>query len=288
MQFEKISLDGQDEYLRRLAESPQKASDYSFINVWGWAENYGLEWAFSGELVWLRQTRPETVYWAPVGDWSELDWTAVGLPEPVTAMIRVPEDLALRLGGELGAQVTEVRDHWDYVYSVGDLVNLSGNRFHKKKNLVNQFVKKYDFEYHSMTMDCVEEALALQEAWCEWRDCESSATLMAENEAICRVLSNWDRLRGAYGGVIESDGAQIAYTVAEKLTEDTVVIHFEKARTDYKGVYQAINKLFLENDAGDFTFVNREQDLGDEGLRKAKQSYNPVGYLKKYLVTVTV
>jgi hypothetical protein len=284
MQFEKISLDGQDEYLRRLAESPQKASDYSFVNVWGWAENYGLEWAFSGDLVWLRQTRPETVYWAPVGDWTAVDWGRAELPDNRCTMIRVPEKLAEHCRDALGAETVEARDHWDYIYDVRELIDLSGNRFHKKKNLVNQFVKKNEYKYHSMSMDCVEQALVLQDAWCEWRDCESSETLIAENEAIYRVLANWDRLEGVYGGVVEVGEDQVAYTVAEKLTEDTVVIHFEKARTEYKGAYQAINKLFLENDAGEFKYVNREQDLGDEGLRKAKESYNPIGYLKKFSV----
>lgn len=280
-------MDGQDEYLNRLAQSPQKASDYSFVNIWGWAPNYGLEWSFTDKLVWLRQTKPEIVYWAPVGDWSTVDWPNEELPEGSCSMIRVPESLALQLRDDLGAEITEARDHWDYLYSVEELAKLSGNRFHKKKNLVNQFVKKNDYRYHTMTMDCVEHALALQDAWCEWRDCESSETLAAENEAIHRVLSDWDRLHGVYGGVIEVGDAQVAYTVAEKLTEDTVVIHFEKARTEYKGAYQAINKLFLENDAGAFTYVNREQDLGDPGLRKAKESYNPVGYLEKYTVSIS-
>jgi hypothetical protein len=287
MQFSPVSMDGQDIYIEYLAKSPQKASDYSFINLWGWAENYGLEWAFTDDLVWIRQTAPEIVYWAPVGDWTAVDWKNADLPEETCRMIRVPENLALMWRDQLGCELAEAREHWDYLYSVEELVKLSGNRFHKKKNLVNQFVKKNDFTYHTMTTDCVEHALALQDAWCEWRDCESSETLAAENEAIFRVLSNWDRLHGAYGGVIEVGDDQVAYTVAEKLTEDTVVIHFEKARAEYKGAYQAINKLFLENDANGFTIVNREQDLGDEGLRKAKESYNPIGYLKKYMVSVS-
>jgi hypothetical protein len=221
-----------------------------------------------------------------VGDWRAVNWAEEETPEPTCRMIRVPEELAILWREELGCELTEAREHWDYLYSVEELAALSGNRFHKKKNLVNQFVKKNDYSYHTMTTDCVEHALALQEAWCEWRDCESSETLAAENDAIFRVLSNWDRLHGAYGGVIEVGPVQVAYTVAEKLTEDTVVIHFEKARTEYKGAYQAINKLFLENDANGFTVVNREQDLGDAGLRKAKESYNPIGYLKKYTVSI--
>jgi hypothetical protein len=81
------------------------------------------------------------------------------------------------------------------------------------------------------------------------------------------------------------EGIIVAYTIAEKLDPDTVVVHYEKGCPDYKGVYQAINQMFLENLQGAFKWVNREQDLGEEGLRKAKLSYNPVDFLKKYRVT---
>jgi hypothetical protein len=78
----------------------------------------------------------------------------------------------------------------------------------------------------------------------------------------------------------------VAYTVAEALTDETVVIHFEKGDTQYKGIYQAINQMFLAHSAGNFLLVNREQDLNDPGLRKAKLSYQPVKFLQKYRVTL--
>ena len=78
-----------------------------------------------------------------------------------------------------------------------------------------------------------------------------------------------------------------AYTVAEALTPDTLVIHFEKGDTQYKGIYQAINQMFLAHEADSYKWVNREQDLNDEGLRKAKLSYHPADFLRKYRVTLT-
>jgi len=77
-----------------------------------------------------------------------------------------------------------------------------------------------------------------------------------------------------------------AYTIAEKLSEDTIVIHFEKGNAAYKGVYQAINQMFLEHTGDNLKTVNREQDLGDAGLRKAKLSYNPSDFIKKYRVVL--
>ena len=83
-----------------------------------------------------------------------------------------------------------------------------------------------------------------------------------------------------------ADGAMVAYTVAEKLTRDSIVIHFEKGDTQYKGIYQAINQMFLAHSASHFKLVNREQDLDDEGLRKAKLSYHPVDFISKYRITL--
>jgi len=286
--FEPISLERQDEYLERFARCPQKASDYSFINLWGWAEEYGLQWHFGDTHVWLRQTRPHVVHWAPVGPWNDVDWSRCPVIGCCGTFTRVPEVLAVLWQRTLGPRVelAEARGHWDYLYSVPELTALSGNRFHKKKNLLNQFLRTTDHNYHTMTPDCVEAALQMQLDWLRWRDAESQELLGAENNAIRRVLQSWDSLRGVFGGVIEVEGQRAAYTVAEHLCERTVVIHFEKAHTHYKGIYQAINQMFLEHEAGGYELVNREQDLGDPGLRKAKESYNPVDYLKKFEVTV--
>ena len=107
---------------------------------------------------------------------------------------------------------------------------------------------------------------------------------MAENRAIFRVLKSWDVISGLFGAAIRVDGEMVAYTVAERLAEDMLVIHFEKGKPGYKGVYQAVNQMFLANSAREYRFVNREQDLDDEGLRKAKLSYLPVRFQKKGIV----
>ena len=290
LQFEPISLEKQQDYLKILARCPQVASDYSFMNIWAWAEDYGLTWAWSDDCVWIRQSRPEVLYWAPVGRWSEIDWRT-RLPEAsadATIFIRIPNQLVeiWQTAFTDRAAFEEERGHWDYVYSVNELVDLKGNRFHKKKNLLNQFIKKYDYTFVPFAPELIDQAMAMQESWCTWRDCESSDVLAAENHAIFRVLNNWGQLNGTLGGALMVDGSMVAYTVAEALTPQSVVIHFEKGDTRYKGVYQAINQMFLAHSARDFLTVNREQDLNDEGLRKSKLSYNPLELLQKYRVTI--
>ena len=91
---------------------------------------------------------------------------------------------------------------------------------------------------------------------------------------------------GIAGGALQVDDRLAAYTIAEQLPDGSTVIHFEKGDPDYKGSYQAINQMFLQNDPGVYTLVNREQDLGNDGLRKAKLSYHPVDFVRKYRVSL--
>jgi len=151
---------------------------------------------------------------------------------------------------------------------------------------LNQFDRKYAFSYLPFGPELVAQAMAMQTDWCTWRDCESSDILSSENRAIFRILKEWKQLAGLFGGALMVDGSMVAYTVAEAFTRDMLLIHFEKGDTQYKGIYQAINQKFLANAASQYAFVNREQDLNDEGLRKAKLSYHPADYLRKFRVTI--
>ena len=291
LSFEPILLSQQAQYQAFFEACPQPASDYSFANLWSWAEVYDLEWAFSDELVWIRQNRPEKTFWAPVGDWRQADWAALRerLFPGGQDFVRVPEALAGIWAEALGEPVAagEQRDQWDYLYDAGELRELRGNRFHKKKNLVNQFKKKNRYGYAEMDSEMADRAMALQDDWCTWRICESSEQLEAENRAIMKTLSAWGQLQGLFGACIFVDDLIVAYTVGEMISADTLLIHFEKACPQHKGAYQAVNQLFLAHQHQDrLRWVNREQDSGDEGLRKAKLSYNPVAFLKKYRVRI--
>ncbi len=289
--FEPISIDRQEQYNAILSSCPQQpTSDYAFANVWGWAEHYGLEWAFSEGIAWVRQTRPEHVYWAPLGPWDNYAWTECPIIRTAGKFTRIPQYLAELWHGAFRDNIVmdSCKDHWDYVYDLRELVQLKGNKFHKKKNLLKQFIKKYEFEYQAMGPECVEEVLEMQAEWLKWfEDQNPSPALVAENKAITRVLQYWDQIGTLMGGAIRIKGKVVAYTVAEPIGIDSVVIHFEKGNTFYKGIYQAINQMFLEHEASSIKFVNREQDLGDEGLRKAKMSYHPKFFLKKFEAVIS-
>jgi len=290
LSFTPIALARQDDYRARLARTPQVASDYSFVNLWAWADEYGLSWAWEEDLVWIRQENPLPVYWAPVGDWRAVaDWPGrfARLQEAPLRFIRVPDRLTRLWRDKVvaGMLVEETREHWDYLYSVPELIELRGNRLHAKKNLLRQFKSSYRYQYTALDESFIEQVLLMQFGWCAWRECEASAGLAAENRVITKVLEAYGRLRGLIGGAVLVDGDVVAFTVAEALTADTLVVHFEKGMGGFKGVYQAINQMFLAANAS-FSLVNREQDLGNAGLRKAKLSYRPVGFLKKHSVSL--
>lgn len=245
--FEPIRLERQAEYTKLFESCLQSASDYTFANIWGWAEEYDLSWAFDGNIVWIRQGKPHLCYWAPVGRWEEEDWQKrLDSFAGKSTFIRVPEKLVQIWQEHLSDRVTirESREHWDYLYSCKELIELRGNRFHGKRNRFTQFQNSFDFEYVPMEKAMVEKTLCMQADWCAWKNCEASAGLTAENRVIERILLEWERFQRLVGGVLIIEKKVAAFTVGEIVCPNTLVIHIEKGLAGYKGIYQAINKIF--------------------------------------------
>ena len=197
---------------------------------------------------------------------------------------RVPESVVnSSLRNNALCSVVEERDHFDYLHDVKQLIELQGSKYHEKKNRANKFRSSYGYEYIQITPDLIDECLAFEDYWCEVKDCGKYPGLEKERCAILEMLRNFSLLK-INGGVIRIDGKIAALTLGEKISRNTFVIHVEKANPDFPGLYQVINQEFLINEAIDCKYVNREQDLGIPGLRKAKMSYNPVKFIKKYTV----
>ncbi|HJA78672.1 phosphatidylglycerol lysyltransferase domain-containing protein [uncultured Desulfovibrio sp.] len=287
--YHPVTLEESAGYYALWRLTPCRSLDYSLANLWGWREHYGLEWRFDRDLCWIRQTRPALQYWAPVGDWAAADWAALlpGLDD--APVIRVPDELAASWQACLPGRVDVIEDRgqWEYLYDREALATLPGNRYHKKKNHVNSFGKAYgEPDYRPLDDLMVEDVLGLQDDWCQWHECESSPSLRAENEAINRVLSHWDRFEGLRGGSLYVEGRMVAFSVGEQLDDRTLGVHFEKGLNGYRGVYQTMNCLFARHEGADFAFLNRAQDLDEEGLRQAKMTYLPVDFVRKSRVCI--
>ncbi len=177
---------------------------------------------------------------------------------------------------EMGFRVETDRDNFDYLYRRRDLAELSGRKFHKKRNLVKNFVSTHDYKAKPLRIQYQQDALQVLEDWKVGR--ESIGDYREAREA----LENLAELE-LCGGIYYVESRPVAYTLGEELEQGaSFVIHFEKAVPDYKGLSQFINQSFAAVLPNTYETINREQDLGDEGLRQAKHSYKPVGYIKKY------
>lgn len=286
-QFEPVSLSVREKYYHCWDLTPQRSIDYTLANLWGWQEYYGLEWLFEGELAWIRQTSPEKVSWAPIGDWHKYDWQNNFEKLSGKTFIRVPEAL-LKIWRETVPEKFDFEDErgqWEYLYLQRELAELPGNRFHKKRNHLNSYIKAYGApDYREVMPDMVPTVLNVQDDWCHWHECDDSPSLLAENSAINRVLRYWDSFRNLVAGSLYVEDKMIAFAVGEKLDNKNLGVQYEKGLNGYKGVYQAMNCEFVKHAGKGYEWINRAQDLDEEGLRQAKLTYLPAEYLRKYKV----
>lgn len=290
LNFTPITLEDKEAYYTLWQCTPVRSLDYTLANLWGWQAFYGLEWAFGESICWIRQTRPTVHYWAPLGDWHTIFWPEVFQERhDISVFLRVPEKLAQIWRATLQDRVSieEDRGQWEYLYKQTDLAELPGNRYHKKKNHYNSYIKTYgEPDYRPIDDVMVEDVLSLEDDWCRWHECEDSSSLRAENEAINRVLSHWTSFTGLMGGSLYVNGKIVAFSVGEDLGGGFLGTHYEKGLNGFKGVYQAINCLFARHAGAGFSFINRAQDLDEEGLRQAKMTYLPADFLRKYRVSI--
>jgi hypothetical protein len=297
----KISLKDKPIFDSYFQKYPPQNSEFTFTNLFMWRNFYELlyfEWKdhliiFSNELLKKRKAplskRSNAIYFFP----------PVG-PDPLKIMMnifeivkeaefhRVPENIYQLLINQdtlsrFNLMIVEDRDNWDYVYEVEKLINLPGNQYRQNRRWLNKFFDNYEYEFKILTEDLIDICKKLQLEWCLMRDCEEDEGLKQEQEAIYEALDNFKTL-GFKGAIICIDNRCAAYTFGEMLNSDTLVIHIEKAHIQYEGAYQAINNLFLKAFWENVRFVNREQDLGVAGLRRAKESYKPISMVKKWVV----
>ncbi|MBS5955034.1 MAG: DUF2156 domain-containing protein [Paraclostridium bifermentans] len=179
----------------------------------------------------------------------------------------------------------EERNNFDYIYDGESLRTLAGRKNQKKRNHLNSFVKEYGdrVEYKKLEEVDFDECINLLKEWS--KDKEESIELDSEFKAIKRIFKNYEKLKDTLNiSGIYIDSKLEAFSIGEMLNDNMAVIHVEKANADIRGLYPYINQQFLLNEFSDVEFVNREEDLGIEGLRKAKLSYHPVKFAEKYTV----
>ncbi len=288
-----------DKYFRQY---PPEISEFTFTNLFMWRVYYHwefLEWdkhllIFSRDH--LQQyhkaiiDKPNTLMvMPPIGaNAAQVACDVLKSNQPVE-FHRVPNSLwnkiqVLPEAKECAIKWLDDRDNWDYEYFREALATLSGGNLKPKRKWLNRFMTRYKYDFQMLApekpelIECIKNA---QDTWCRQNRCEDNPALAMEHEAIAEALANYTTLRFE-GALIQVNGACVTYTLGEILHPGTMVTHIEKAQEEYEGSYQAIMSLFVQADRWrGVECVNREQDLGIPGIRRAKESYDPHHMVRK-------
>ncbi|MBR0262147.1 MAG: DUF2156 domain-containing protein [Selenomonadaceae bacterium] len=274
-------------------------SGYTFTNFFMWRKMRNYRRAIEDDVLYIFSGNEETfAAWQPIGAQDEMQ-------DAITKILRVAEEnfgdkkfmfvvvekiFAEELERYPHAKfnITPERDNFDYVYLAQDLINLSGRKFHRKKNHLNAFKKEYpDAKYLPITEEIIPKCREELNVWAEIhkRANPDNAFIEYEQAAIHEIFDHFDDFN-LKGGAILIDNKVAAFTFGERLNSDTAVIHVEKADPTIRGSYAAINQNFVEHEWSDMIYINREEDMGVDGLRQAKESYRPIKLIEKFNATL--
>lgn len=295
IEFHNITLQDIDWINERISQRRHMSCEYCFGNNFIWKSIYDVKVAnhkgYYLSCLKDEENREGLTFMYPTGEgdikpviedlltWCEKSNVRFAIH---TASLEDTQELEGLFPGKF--QFESNRDFSDYIYSVEDLTNLSGKKYHSKRNHISRF-KERNWSFELITEDNIKECRLMNSKWCERNDCTRDPALAEECCAVQKSFKYFTEL-GFFGGLLRVDDEVVAYTIAERLNEDIVVVHIEKAFSEIQGAYPAINREFVANMCQGYKYVNREEDLGVEGLRKAKLSYHPEILLDKYKITL--
>lgn len=288
--FAPITLQDRALYESYLAQEGERGCEFSFANLYLWGrQKIAL---VHGYIVLFSQFDRRSVYPWPLGhgdirpvlDCILEDAQARGIPCRITGLGEEEKQILRQLYPE------RFRFHcdeasFDYVYDIHDLADLSGKKYHGKRNHLNRFREAVpDCTVLPLTESTVPLARRMLDEWYETKLRENSdADFLMEQAALEKALRDWDALQ-MEGLLLMNGGKVLAFTMASRLSPDTFDVHFEKAHTDVQGAYTAVNCEFaryLRDKYPEIRFLDREEDMGLEGLRRAKRSYHPHHMIRK-------
>ena len=261
--------------------------DMSFANIYCWRAFHQTHWAVvEGFLIirFLIDGREQLGYMQPIGegDFSHLlpllEQDArenFGQPLRLYGLCREGRKCICESSLCHDFAFDDDRALSDYIYLADDLRTLAGRKYQPKRNHLNRFLNGYNYRYEPLTPDHFEACLQLEAAWRAARTSDSDSEAMRhEQRALREAFDHWQEL-DLIGGVLFVDDHLAAFTYGSRINYDTFDCHIEKADTQYEGIFAAINKLFADHLPTEFTYINREEDMGLEGLRRSKLSYYP-------------
>jgi Uncharacterized conserved protein len=265
-----------------------KISFYNFSNIYMWRKAMNYRYAIiDGSLCIFAKYRDSNPFmFFPLGS-HDIESTMLEVTEQIGFPITL-RPLSQRMADQITSIYPDLvpefrRGLCDYIYNTSDLATLSGKKLHKKRNHLNKFTKTYSYDYITVTSENLDILKNAVDHLYTDED-KLDPDFVDEYYAINELVNNFGTL-GLKAGVITIDGNFAAYSIGELQSSDIALIHTEKADRNYDGAYSAINYEFIRHEFADTKFVNREEDMGIEGLRQAKTSYNPIAFNNVYSIT---
>lgn len=290
MNFKKISIEDLDD-IKPFLQGQYRSCDFSVLGVFMWAEAFGYEYCVDDGALFMRERSKypdaEYDYLLPLSFEHSLSDCIARLREHAggaLSMSLVPEAALEQLRQSFDFAAEEVRSIADYMYRAEDLALLAGKKYSKKRNLIHQFENLYP-DYHLEQITPENAAKIAECCHAEWSETHLSELARYENAHTREVLEDYAAC-GCTGYALYAGDEIAAFCIGEVLG-DTLIVHIEKARREFKGAFQMINMLFAktELEKAGIKYINREDDVGDDGLRQAKMSYYPEFLLNKYRLT---
>ena len=265
-----------------LTEAQPMSCEYALSNIIGWSTHYGAQIAKVEDCL-VAKIKKNEVFGFPKGQNWEAALVSLKNQYDYPSFYGLTLEEKEKLESVFPSEYTfyPSRNSFDYIYRVAELANLTGKKYHSKRNHISYFKKNYEWSYEKMNEDNLNECISMNEKWYENNVDKDPEGIAAERQVLNLCFSNFNKFR-FIGGVLRVNNEVVAFTFGEELNKNTFVTHFEKAYAEIRGAYPMINNQFALNTILDYEFVNREDDIGSEGLRKAKLSYYPEILLEKF------
>jgi len=290
LSFQPVTIDDRETIQSYFNKVDFGNCDFSFSNIFSWKHYYDTTFAVEDGFLYIR--------FQPANEWAGYLFP-VGEGNLKAAIERMKQDADER-GTELclyaitqkmfdlledvmpGQFIYEKGRNWyEYIYFSEDLISLSGKKYQAKRNHINKFKRTYEWEYLPITREIIPDCLVLYDRWCaENGGCNSEQSLIEEHIATKNAFHDFEKL-GLIGGALRINGEILAYSYGQPLTKNVFGVHAEKCLYEIDGGFTMINREFAEHNCADYTYINREEDLGIDSLRQAKMSYHPAFLLDK-------
>lgn len=297
IEFKPLELSDNIVFQKYLSEYKFNTYEYSFLNLYLWRKYCNVQYAVLNDVLIIKKSEGNagTYFMQPIGfkdenlkdiismlyeikkDYKDMLFLLGDIEEPFLKKL-------LEIYGEKLIYIEDVKK-FDYIYEAKKLINFTGEKLRKRKLQYNQFKNSYNFEIKDIhDKKVIEDCIYFSEKWFDAQN-NKDEQIMFELEGIKDILTNFQFLN-AIGMAVYINNNIAGFTIGEKVNKKMAVIHIEKGDVAYKGIYAFINRIFAKIYLSDIVYINREEDVGIEGIRRAKLAYDPIKLEKKYLINI--